>query len=146
MLRKLIVGTAAVVLLGGPAVAADFTLDVPVSVQNVPLLTQVQVDCYVSVLPAGTTGAAADSNVIGRGSATVDAPGGTYEGTVTVAVENRGVLRSVDARSYHCDLNGRGRSPAGTDVALEGSWSNAIQRMTGSPLVSETTWTEANLR
>lgn len=146
MVLRLLAGTAAAALIGAPAAAADFTLDVPVSVQNVPLLTQVQVDCYVSVLPAGTSGAAADSNVIGRGSATVDAPGGTYNGTVTVAVENRGILRSVDARSYHCDLNGRGRSPSGTDVAFEGSWSNLVQRMTGSGLVSETTWTEANLR
>jgi hypothetical protein len=79
MVLRLLAGTAAAALIGAPAAAADFTLDVPVSVQNVPLLTQVQVDCYVSVLPAGTSGAAADSNVIGRGSATVDAPASPHD-------------------------------------------------------------------
>lgn len=145
MVHRLLAGTIAAALSGTPALATDFTFDVPVDVQNVPLLTQIAVDCYVSVLPAGTTGAAADSNVIGRGTVTVDASGGNYSGTVTVPVENRGVLRSVDARSYQCSMRGLGRSPSGTSITLS-NWSLDVQRMTGTALVSQTLWTEANLR
>lgn len=144
MLYRLLVGTIAVALGAGPAFATDFTFDVPVSIRDVPLLTQIDVRCYVSTLPIGTVGAAADSNVIGRGSVTIDTPGGSYDGTVTVPVENRGVLRSIDARSYGCDLMGRGNSPSGAAVSMGGSWSTDIQRMTGTGLVSETLWTEAN--
>ena len=144
ILHRLLAGTMAAAFLAAPAAATDFTFDVPVNVHDVPLLSQIAVDCLVSVLPAGTTGAAADSNVIGRGSVTVDAPGGNYSGTVSVPVENRGVLRSTDARSYSCSMRGMGRSPAGADISLS-NWSYDIQRMTGTALVSQTLWTEGNL-
>lgn len=144
MLGKLTAGAIAAALLGGPAYATDFTFDVPVSVHNVPLLTQIEVSCLVSVLPAGTSGAAGNPNVIGLNSVVVDAPGGSYDGTVTVPVENSGVLRSVDARSYSCSMIGRGQSPSGASIELNGSWSTSLQRMTGTGLVSETLWTEGN--
>ena len=70
ILHRLLAGTMAAAFLAAPAAATDFTFDVPVNVHDVPLLSQIAVDCLVSVLPAGTTGAAADSNVIGRGSVT----------------------------------------------------------------------------
>lgn len=128
-----------------PASAADFTLDVPVSVRDVPLLTRVRVSCLVSALAAGTTGASAETNIIGRGDVVVDAPGGTYEGTVSVPVENRGVRRSADARSYLCDLEGLGRNASGVAVTLGNNWSLALSRMIGTDLVSQNLMTEANL-
>ena len=132
------------VLFAAPAGATDFTFDVPVAIRNVPLLTSVDVRCFVSVLPAGTTGTTSPTNLVGDGIVTVDTPGGTFEGTVTVPVENHSVLRSADARSYQCDLYGHGVSPSGSPVALGGSWSTDLQRMTGVGLTSETLWTEAN--
>ena len=128
-----------------PASATDFTFDVPVSVRDVPLLTQVRVSCYVSSLAAGTTGAAAVTNVVGRGEVTVEAPGGTYEGTVSVPVENSGVRRSIDARSYLCDLEGLGRNAGGAPITLGTNWSLSLSRMIGTDLVSQTLRTEANL-
>jgi hypothetical protein len=144
MLHKLLIGAMAAALLAGPASATDFTFDVPVEVHDVPLLSQIAVDCLVSVLPVATTGAAAESNIVGRGTVTVDAPGGNYQGTVSVPVENRGVLRSIDARSYQCVMRGLGHSASGADITL-GNWSYDIQRMTGTGLVSQTLRTEANL-
>lgn len=128
-----------------PASAADFTFDVPVSVRDVPLLTQIRVSCFVSVLPAGTDGAAAETNVVGRADVTVDAPGGAYDGTVTVPVENGGTRRSVDARSYACGLEGLGRNAAGASITLGTNWSLALSRMVGADLVSQNLRAEANL-
>ena len=131
--------------LAAPATAADFTFDVPVSVRDVPLLTQVRVDCFVSVLAAGMDGSAVETNVVGRGSVTVESPGGTYDGTVTVPVENRGTRLSNDARSYSCALHGLGRNASGGAITLGTNWSLSLSRMTGTGLVSQNLRTEANL-
>src|SRR3954447_4378353 len=128
-----------------PASAADFTFDVPVSVRDVPLLAQIRVSCLVSVLPAGTDGAAADTNVVGRGYVTVEAPGGAYDGTVSVPVENGGTRRSMDARSYSCGLEGLGRNAAGAPITLGSNWSLSRSRFIGTALVSQNLGTEANL-
>ena len=143
MIRYCIAAVLAAVAV--PAWATDFTLDVPVSVRDVPLLTQVRVSCLVSTLAAGATGAASESNLIGRGDVTVDATGGTYEGTVSVPVENNGVRRSSDARSYSCGLEGLGRNASGSSITLGTNWSLSLSRMIGTDLVSQNLSTEANL-
>jgi hypothetical protein len=128
-----------------PASAADFTFDVPVSVRNVPVISQVRVNCLVSVLAAGVDGSAAESNIVGRGEVTVEAPGGTYEGTVVVPVENRGTRMSSAARSYSCDLEGLGRDAAGGLINLGSNWGYSLERRIGTGLISEQTQTRANL-
>ena len=145
MIRHCIAALLTAAAAATPASATDFTFEVPVSVRDVPLLTQVRVSCLVSVLPAGTDGSASETNVIGRGDVTVDAPGGSYEGTVTVPVENGGTRRSVDARSYACGLEGLGRNASGGLITLGTNWSLALSRMVGADLISQNLSTEANL-
>jgi hypothetical protein len=145
MIRKCIAAALLAAGVASPALATDFTFDLPVSVRDVPLLTQVRASCYVSVLPAGVNGAAGDANVVGRGSATVDAPAGTFEGTITVPVENGGTRRSVDARSYGCELEGLGTNASGAPITLGTNWSLSLSRMIGVDLVSQDLYTAANL-
>ena len=146
MFRKVTTATVIALAVAAPAGAADFTFDVPVNVSNIPQLSRIRVDCTVSVLPAGTDGWAADSNVIGRGSTTVDVTGGSFNDTVQVTVENRGTRRSSEARSYDCYLTGTARNSAGYDVVLEyGMWSRTLERITGAALASENTETAVNL-
>lgn len=145
MKRKWLLAPIAGLCAATTANAADFTFDVPVSVRDVPMVTQVRVECFVSTVPIGGDARAADANVVGRGFTVVDAPAGTFDGTVAVPVENRGVLRSSEARSYGCYIIGLGRSASGTQISLSGNWSYNLERMTGTPLVSQNLSTEANL-
>lgn len=145
MIRHSITAAALAIALAVPTAAADFTFDVPVSVRDVPLISQVRVSCYVSVLAAGADGAASETNVVGRGDVTVDAPAGTYEGTVTVPVENRGTRLSADARSYTCALEGLGRNASGGPITLGSNWSLSLSRMVGATLISQNLRTEGAL-
>jgi len=145
MIRRSIFAALLAAGFSAPAIAADFTFDVPVSVRDVPVISQVQVRCLVSVLDAGVDGYAAESNIVGRGEVTVEAPGGTYEGTVEVPVENRGTRLSSAARSYACSLQGLGRNAAGGTITLGSNWTVSLERMTGTGLISEQTRTTANL-
>lgn len=145
MLRHQIAAVAIAAAIAAPAAAADFTFDVPVSVRDVPVITQIRVNCMVSVIAPGGDGAMSETNIVGRGSITVDAPGGSYEGTVVVPVENRGTRRSSDARSYRCALEGLGRSASGGLLSLGTNWSSALERMIGTGLISEDLRTEASL-
>jgi len=145
MIRRTILAVLLAAGISAPAMAADFTFDVPVSVRDVPLLTQIRVSCLVSVLAAGVDGAAAETNVVGRGDVTVDAPGGTYEGTVEVPVENRGTRLSSAARSYSCYLEGLGRNAAGGTITLGTNWTYSLERMIGTGLISQQLQTEASL-
>ncbi len=145
MIRRSILAALLAAGFSAPATAADFTFDVPVSVRDVPVITQVRVNCLVSVLAAGVDGSAAESNVVGRGEVTVDAPGGTYEGTVEVPVENRGTRLSSAARSYSCYLEGLGRNAAGSMINLGNNWTLSLERMIGTGLVSQQLGTQANL-
>lgn len=145
MIRRSILAVLFAAGISAPATAADFTFDVPVSVRDVPVITQVRVSCLVSVLEAGVDGSAAESNIVGRGDVTVEAPGGTYEGTVEVPVENRGTRLSSAARSYSCSLEGLGRNAAGGTIILGSNWTLALERMVGTGLVSQQLRTQANL-
>ncbi len=145
MVRHSFAAMALAAVLAAPAAAADFTFDVPVSVRTVPVITQVRVNCLVSVIAAGVDGYAVESNIVGRGSVTVEAPGGTYEGTVEVPVENRGTRLSSDARSYACSIEGLGRSASGGTITLGSNWSLMLERMVGTGLVSQELRTQSSL-
>src|SRR5688500_8616488 len=99
---------AAAILLASPgaAAAADFTLDVPVRIQNVPSLSMLYVECLVSRAAIGEPGAAGGTNVVGRGSASTPVSGGSYDGTLTIEIDNVGIIPSSSARSYRCSMRG----------------------------------------
>jgi len=145
MIRPSILAVLLAAGFSAPAMSADFTFDVPVSVRDVPLISQVRVSCLVSVLGAGVDGYAAETNIVGRGDVTVDAPGGTYEGTVEVPVENRGTRLSSAARSYSCDLEGLGRNAAGGTITLGSNWTLSLERMIGTGLISQQLRTQAGI-
>ena len=130
---------AAFALLAGAAlaspcaVAADFTFDVPVVIENVPSATTAAISCVVSIVPPdGPSAAFADSNVVGRGETSVAITGGAYRGTVTVEVNATGVNLPSAARSYICSMGLLGRSLTGVRYrASSGNARDAYSRATG---------------
>ena len=118
-----------------PVAAADFTLDVPVRLQNLPALTSVGVDCLISRVAPGGPYAAGGTNVIGRGSAPVPISGGSFDGTVTVEIDNSSIIPSSEARSYICSMRGSGRATTGTTyTASSGNFQDVYQTATGQTL------------
>jgi hypothetical protein len=129
-----------------PAVAADFTLDVPVRLENVPSISRVTINCLVSrqLLEGDTPSGLA--NVIGRGQAVIDVVGGRYDGTVTIEIENTGFIPSSAARSYSCSMDAVGRATTGAGyTASSGNFEDIYQTATGQRLERFTTTAMANL-
>ena len=129
---------AAFALLAGAAlaspcaVAADFTFDVPVVIENVPSATTAAISCVVSIAPPDGTSAFAGSNVVGRGETSVAITGGAYRGTVTVEVNATGVNLPSAARSYICSMGLLGQSLTGVRYrASSGNARDAYSRATG---------------
>ena len=132
--------------VASPASATDFTFDVPVSISNLPRVTRARIQCFVSNLPAGTDGWAAGDHVIGRSDVWVELTNGSYNGTVTVPVENSGILRSADARGYACTLTGSALNDSGAVVTLHPSiWGRTLSGMGAGTLERETTRLDANI-
>jgi hypothetical protein len=127
-------------------VAADFTLDVPVRVQNVPSLINLTVDCYVSRVLTTDPYPAGGTNVIGRGSASTPVSGGSFDGTLTIEIDNTGIIPSSSARSYSCAMRGAGRATTGAGyTASSGNFAAVIETATGQTLDRATVTTRANL-
>ena len=114
------------------AVAADFTFDVPVVIENVPSATTAAISCVVSIVPPDGPSALAGANVVGRGETNVAITGGAYRGTVTVEVNATGLNLPSAARSYTCSMGLLGRSLTGVLYrASSGNARDAYSRATG---------------
>jgi hypothetical protein len=136
----------AAMLLAGPAAAADFTLDVPVRLENVPSMTEARVSCLISRIPIGGDGISQERHVLGRGSARVPVADGRYDGTVTVEINNSSIIQSSEARSYVCSLDASGRSRTGVPyTASSGNFEEVYETATGQRLERAAVWQEAGL-
>lgn len=127
-----VLAIAALLPLSLPLQAADFTLEVPLRVANVPTMHTVYVECLVSRSP---TGGAAGSDIVGRGSRMVTLAGGRYDGTVTVEINATGINPAASARSYRCSARGLGTASTGaTYAAQSGNFRDVYERATGHTL------------
>ncbi len=92
-------------LVGSTAVAADFTFNIPLSVENT-VIWRIGIQCAVyenELLDDGRMGGTYGVQ-IGIGSASVDIVDGSFDGTVTVEVDADAGTYPALARSYVCDL------------------------------------------
>lgn len=132
MKRSLLLVVATAMVAASPAIAADFTFDVPLRLTNMPGVTSVTVRCLVSRVAAGADGYAATENVIGRNAASVPISGGSYDGTVTVAVDNSSIHPSSEARSYMCYMSGELVDSTGRHFSLNfGDFNRTYETVTG---------------
>jgi hypothetical protein len=100
---------AAGVLLAAPALAADFTLHVPVHIENLHSASRFYVNCY-AMGPGTTVASYADMS----GTPIV---GGNYDGTVTVTMNAADVNAARTAVNYKCELSVYAMNPhTGTAV------------------------------
>ncbi|MGI8932424.1 MAG: hypothetical protein ACR2FK_08615 [Sphingomicrobium sp.] len=119
----------AALAIATPAGAADFTFDVPVSVENLPSMHTILVSCAVyTAYPGG--------RIVGTGnSPTVAMSGGSYAGTITVEVNTSGLAPASEARAYGCSLEGLGTARTGvTYRSSPSNFADAYQRATGHML------------
>lgn len=109
---------AGLVAAGAPAFAADFTFDVPLTIENVPTGQSATVECMVSIAPQqGVTGSASAANTVGRGSKMVSIGNGAYKGTVSVEVNASGPNPATAAKSFSCSLSMLGKPVNGSSWA-----------------------------
>lgn len=136
---------ASTIVVAVPAAATDFTLDVPVHITNMPRVTRGYVECLISTEPLGGD-RFLSTNVIGRNSVFFTVTGGTFDGTVTVPVENTSSRASRAARSYNCQLFGEVLNDSGSSIALDAPsrWSG-YETVTHIPIDRATTTINANL-
>ena len=137
---------ACALVVPGAAAAADFTLDVPLRVENAPSLSRITVDCMVSRVRLEDPYRSGSTNVIGRGSATVPVTGGRFDGTVTVEINNTSIIPSSEARSYSCALTGNGTARTGAPYAASpDNFRSVYETATGQTLDRLTAHARANL-
>jgi hypothetical protein len=110
----------AMLIIGAPAVAADFTFNVPVIIENMPAARQFQVLCAAYDTADGTGTAV---NTIGSwGSPRITVSGGRYSGPpVTVEFSAVDTRAPSEARSYSCNVVIFGVSPDGRAFEAGGS-------------------------
>lgn len=115
----------ALLLTAIPAAAADFTINVPVTLENMPAARRILVVCtvYDNDRSGGDT-----RSVVGSGSSPwFDVTGGRHSATIRVEF-NAEVSRGPSAaRSYSCNLQVQGVRADGRPfdsgyTALAGSW------------------------
>lgn len=111
MTRIRLIAAFAAFAAASPASAADFTFDVPVSVQNLPSMHTLWRNCTIyTAYPGG--------RIIGRAeSRSIPTIGGSYEGTVTIEVNASGITPASEARAYACSLRGNGTARTGSTYA-----------------------------
>jgi hypothetical protein len=147
MIRRILFSSALVMAAAQPAIAADFTLDVPVRLVNTPGIETLYVECLISRVEAGGVSAAGGSNVVARGRQSVPISGGSYEGTVTVEMDNSSIVPSSEARSYICSMRGVGTARTGTAfTASSGNFADVYLTAMGITLDSVRTTVQGNLR
>lgn len=129
MTRISFVAAFAMAAVAAPVSAADFTFDVPVSVQNLPSMHTLVVSCTVyTAYPGGT--------IMARGaSGPIAMTGGNYEGTVTIDVNASGIRPASEARAYGCSLEGLGTARTGSTYRSSPSnFTEVYQTATGHTL------------
>ena len=137
---------AATIALASPAVASDFTFNVPVEVANTPSLQSITVSCFVSTQPLGGVYRAAGTNVVGRGTSTVAVNDGSYRGNVVVRIDAGGINPAASGRSYDCRLNAQGVARTGSNYAASSSnFTDVYERATGHTLDRLVTVASGNL-
>ena len=92
------------------ATAADFTINVPVTVTNAPAATALKVYCNVFKAAVG----AQPSVDVGSGSTRLVVTGGNYAGTVTVAFNAKATAPAASATDYSCYLGLEGKAANGS--------------------------------
>ena len=137
-MRRLGLLTVGLLLLSSTgAVAADFTFNVPVTLSNVPSVTQLAVGCGVSRVEAGGVSPFGPGNVVGSGQTAMPVSGGAYSGTVRVEVNASGIISADQARSYSCSLSVVGRARTGAAyTASPGNLQAIYETATGHTLTS----------
>jgi hypothetical protein len=133
-------------LMCSQAWAADFTLTVPLRLENVPTIESLTIDCRVSIEPVGGRSPMASYNLVGSGSALVGPiRDGHYSGNVTVEVVARGVHPPSSAKSYSCSISARVRATTGGVVlASSDSFRRTYETATGHTLDSVAAVTSGN--
>lgn len=107
MFKSVSAAALAALVLGGAALAADWTFQVPLRLVSLhPELNPVAVECFVSkVAPPGQ--AASSANVLGRNRVSVTLPaGGSLSSTVSVPVTASAGKNPAEAVYYKCSLMG----------------------------------------
>ena len=127
-MSRLFASTVAIPILIAaiPAVAADFTINVPVTIENMPAARQFQVYCSTYDTAEG---GGSPVNIVGQGtSARIDIPDGRYSGPPVAIEFNSSETRGPsEARSYGCYISIFGVRPDGRSFeaayfALITSW------------------------
>jgi hypothetical protein len=119
-----------------PAAAVDFTINVQVTVENMPAAQRVGAVCEVHTSPDGST---RPGSRVGGTSATRPVTGGNFSGIVTVAFDADAGRPPALARSYACTIivygvGPDGRAFDGSYNALVDTWLAATgQRITVTP-------------
>lgn len=125
--------------------AADFTLNVPLQVSNVPSMSLIVVSCAVSKVRVGEPYQTGGSNVVGRGSTRVPITSGSYNGTVRVEVNATGIIPASSAQSYFCSITGDGTAQTGSTYAAQyGNFQTVYETATGHTLDRVKTNTRGN--
>ena len=97
---------AAASLAGTPALAADFTFEIPLTIENVPDGAFANLSCYVSKLTVRDPGPSASvQNVIGRAEKRVDLVNGSYHGKVVIEFSADAGKKPADGHSWKCYLS-----------------------------------------
>ena len=142
MKSQLLASSLVAVLASTAASAADFTLNVPLRIENVPSMTRVTVNCLVSKQPVSGHSHAAGTNIVGRGSQTVNIVDGRYTGTARVEINASGINPAASGQSYTCSLSGWGSARTGaTYAASPSNFQSVYETATGHTLDRVTTST-----
>jgi len=117
-MRLLITACTALCLFASNAWAEDFTVQVPVRIENMPHLTAAHVNCNAVTATHGSAGS---------GLTNVPLTAGGYNGTLTVAFNAAAGHSRIEATSISCDLQATIRAADGHTVdsgymALPGSY------------------------
>ena len=143
---RFILPAAMLACVAQPALAADFTFDVPVSLANVPSGQRLTVSCYVSKAALDEPTRAGGTNVVGRGSAAVPIVNGNFDGVVTVEVNAEGLNPAASGRSYTCSMAMSGTARTGSAYrASVDNFARVYEDATGTALESVKTSVSANL-
>lgn len=129
------IAAIAAAALAPAAAAVDFTLQVPLTISNIPSASTAVVDCSISKVEVAGVSPLAGGNVIGTGSASQAITGGSFSGALTVAVNATGIIPPSQAKSYWCSFRIAGRATTGaTYAASSGNMADVIRTATGQTL------------
>ncbi|OGQ80915.1 MAG: hypothetical protein A3F90_00685 [Deltaproteobacteria bacterium RIFCSPLOWO2_12_FULL_60_19] len=130
-------------IAAAPAAAVDFTINIPVTLENMPAARRVEVNCTAQRTADGST---EPGSIVGSGSGSAAVSDGRFSGTITVAFNASASAPPGLARSYSCiimvhGIASDGRAFFSSYNGLADAWVAA----TGQRITVEPTWVSGRL-